>query len=317
MRKLRLASCSLRGSLHLAAQTSGQFEGTVSDQHGAVIPAPLSSSRMETAAGRKTSTLDNGGYRSCSCRQGHTAEVESGLPSSSTGSSTGQHAAEPGSEARDSVRWTKPSMSPPKRAAINTQNATIGNPFTETQIRQLPIQTRNVVDLLSLQPGVAPTGEVLGAEARSEQRHARWRRRERLAGSAILGWIPCSASRAARFVQEFRTTRCGAGRPIQGRSSGRQVAPCARRAARMTFMVRCMSSTGTSNGGRTDWFSNRAGIARENLCAISIGASVGGSYHPGPRLLLRQLGRTQGSYRRGHHVHGSVELFKQGIVQFR
>src|SRR5262249_57716759 len=46
---------------------------------------------------------------------------------------------------------------------INTENATIGNPFTETQVRQLPLQTRNVVELLSLQPGVTPTGEVIGA----------------------------------------------------------------------------------------------------------------------------------------------------------
>jgi hypothetical protein len=36
--------------------------------------------------------------------------------------------------------------------AINTQNATIGNPFTEQQIRQLPLQTRNVVELLILNP---------------------------------------------------------------------------------------------------------------------------------------------------------------------
>ena len=51
---------------------------------------------------------------------------------------------------------------------VNTQNASIGNPFTETQVRQLPLQTRNVVELLSLQPGVTPNGEVIGAQARSE-----------------------------------------------------------------------------------------------------------------------------------------------------
>ena len=46
---------------------------------------------------------------------------------------------------------------------INTTDAAMGNAFTQTQVRQLPLQTRNVVELLSLQPGVTPTGEVMGA----------------------------------------------------------------------------------------------------------------------------------------------------------
>src|SRR5450631_29120 len=46
---------------------------------------------------------------------------------------------------------------------INTTDASIGNAFSERQVRQLPLETRNVVELLSLQPGVTPTGEVLGA----------------------------------------------------------------------------------------------------------------------------------------------------------
>src|SRR5207253_7385574 len=48
-------------------------------------------------------------------------------------------------------------------ASINAVDATIGNAFNQTQVRQLPLQTRNVVELLSLQPGVTNTGEVLGA----------------------------------------------------------------------------------------------------------------------------------------------------------
>jgi hypothetical protein len=48
---------------------------------------------------------------------------------------------------------------------INTENATVGNPFTEKQIVELPLETRNVVALLSLEPGVASTGQVLGARS--------------------------------------------------------------------------------------------------------------------------------------------------------
>ena len=46
---------------------------------------------------------------------------------------------------------------------INTTDASLGNPFSELQVRQIPLQTRNVVELLSVQPGVTSNGEVLGA----------------------------------------------------------------------------------------------------------------------------------------------------------
>jgi carboxypeptidase family protein len=42
--------------------------------------------------------------------------------------------------------------------AINTQDATTGNPFDEKEVKQLPFLARNVVNLLTLQPGVVFTG---------------------------------------------------------------------------------------------------------------------------------------------------------------
>src|SRR5579862_5768547 len=41
---------------------------------------------------------------------------------------------------------------------INTTDASLGNAFNENQVKQLPLEGRNVPDLLSLQPGVAYTG---------------------------------------------------------------------------------------------------------------------------------------------------------------
>ena len=46
---------------------------------------------------------------------------------------------------------------------VNTVDGTLGNAFAQKQIQDLPLQTRNVVELLSIQPGVTQTGEVLGA----------------------------------------------------------------------------------------------------------------------------------------------------------
>lgn len=42
--------------------------------------------------------------------------------------------------------------------ALNLVDASIGNPFNETQVKQIPLEGRNVPDLLSLQAGVAYTG---------------------------------------------------------------------------------------------------------------------------------------------------------------
>jgi Carboxypeptidase regulatory-like domain len=48
---------------------------------------------------------------------------------------------------------------------VNTQDATLGNNFINQQITQLPLESRNLVDLLSLQPGSTREGYVTGARA--------------------------------------------------------------------------------------------------------------------------------------------------------
>ena len=42
--------------------------------------------------------------------------------------------------------------------ALNTQDATVGNAFDEREVKELPFLARNVVNLLTLQPGVVFTG---------------------------------------------------------------------------------------------------------------------------------------------------------------
>ena len=52
-------------------------------------------------------------------------------------------------------------------ALVNTQDASLGNNFGPAQILQLPLNARNVANLLSLQPAVTPGGYVAGG--RSDQ----------------------------------------------------------------------------------------------------------------------------------------------------
>jgi hypothetical protein len=112
---------------------------------------------------------------------------------------------------------------------INRTDATIGNTFDETQIRQLPIEGRNVVDLLSLQPGVVKTnvdyddlrsGAVNGA--RSDQSNVTLDGvdvNDQLGGFAFTSVAPVTLD----SVEEFRVITSNAN-ANQGRSSGAQVA---------------------------------------------------------------------------------------------
>ncbi|HVN18483.1 MAG TPA: carboxypeptidase-like regulatory domain-containing protein [Dongiaceae bacterium] len=77
--------------------------------------------------------------------------------------------------------------------ALNAVDASLGNSFGENQVKEVPIEARNVPELLSLQAGVTYTGHRLdlqdpsykdqdtrsgavnGAPQRSEQHHAGWR----------------------------------------------------------------------------------------------------------------------------------------------
>jgi hypothetical protein len=45
---------------------------------------------------------------------------------------------------------------------LNLVDASIGNSFDETQVKQIPLEGRSVPELLSLQAGVAYTGQSSG-----------------------------------------------------------------------------------------------------------------------------------------------------------
>jgi hypothetical protein len=156
-------------------------------------------------------------------------------------------------------------------AAVNTQNATMGSPFTETQVRQLPLQTRNVVELLALQPGVTSTGQVIGAKADQN--------------NVTLDGVDVNDSQGANgfnavlpipldSVQEFRTTVAGQGAD-QGRSAGGQVS-IATKSGSNAFHGSLYEFHRNVKTAANNWFSNRAGIARENLIRNQYGASLGG-----------------------------------------
>ena len=103
---------------------------------------------------------------------------------------------------------------------INTQDGSLGNNFVAHQITQLPLNARNVANLLSLQPGVTPTGYVTGG--RSDQSNMTLDGvdvNEQQTGEAFTPILRVTPD----TVEEFRVTTTNPN-ASEGRSSGAQVA---------------------------------------------------------------------------------------------
>lgn len=182
-------------------------------------------------------------------------------------------------------------------ASINTVDAAIGNAFNQSQVRALPLQTRNVVELLSLQPGVTPTGEVLGS--RRDQNNiildgadVNDNQNSGLGGlgtktnTALPGFNANGLDRNSGFnsvlpvpldsVQEFRVTVGGEG-ANQGRSSGGQVTLITKSGGNQ-FHGSGYEYNRNTLFSANDWFNNRAGVPRQTLNRNQFGASLGGRF---------------------------------------
>ena len=118
--------------------------------------------------------------------------------------------------------------------ALNSVDASIGDSFSETQVKQIPIEGRNVPDLLSLQAGVAYTGNRPDIDkntdtrngsvngARSDQSNISLDGvdvNDQANGYAFTSVLPTTLD----SVQEFRVTTTNYGAE-QGQGSGAQVA---------------------------------------------------------------------------------------------
>jgi hypothetical protein len=156
------------GSLFTAggasAQNTGLLRGDVTDPSGgAVVKATVSATDNATKAAHSTQTDSTGSYSFAQLTPGvytvkvtvqgfkaYVAEqvnVVVGMPT------TLNIQLKLGSVS-DQVIVTSP-VAP----VLNTTDATVGNPFTEKEVKDLPFLARNVINLLTLQPGVVFTGQ--------------------------------------------------------------------------------------------------------------------------------------------------------------
>lgn len=153
----------------------------------------------------------------------------------------------------------------------NVADSSIGTAISGEQIVTLPLNTRNVVDLLSVQPGVTQTGEVSGA--RRDQSNLTLDGidvNEQQTGQAftpVLRVTPDS-------VQEFRVTVSNP-TAIHGRSSGAQVS-LVTRSGTNEFHGSLYHFHRNTVTAANNFFNNRSGVDRPVLLRNLFGGSLGG-----------------------------------------
>ena len=195
---------------------------------------------------------------------------------------------------------------------LNTQDATIGNPFNSTQVTQLPTEARDVINLLTLQPGVTRFGFVAGG--RSDQ------------ANITLDGVDVNEAQTnnifspvlrlnAEAIEEFRVTTTNAN-SSQGRSSGAQISLVTKGGTnqfRGAIFLTGRRTAWTAN----DFFNNRAEVERPKFDRNIFGGAIGGA-------ILKNRAFFFYSYEGERTVRGETALrnvplpnLGQGIIRFR
>src|SRR5580692_3856773 len=163
-RALFVVSISIMCSSLLAfSQATTSLRGHVTDMSGAVVPGvQVKLTLTATGVTRQGVTDSSGEYQFLQLAPGQYALTVSGEGFTTT-EKTGMNLLV-GQPATMDVALTVASVtqqvivSTNVQPDLNTTDATLGNAFAEKQIQALPIEGRNVPDLLSLQPGVTYLG---------------------------------------------------------------------------------------------------------------------------------------------------------------
>ncbi|MDQ1471246.1 MAG: hypothetical protein QOJ99_2726, partial [Bryobacterales bacterium] len=220
-------------------------------------------------------------------------------------------------------------------AQLNTVDASVGNAFQQKQIESLPLQTRNVVQLLSLQPGVTQNGEVMGA--RRDQNNILLDgvdnndNQNPLSGqngsnpSSSNAGVASTTTATQGFnsslpvpldsVQEFRVTVAGQS-AFNGRSSGGQVSLVTKSGSNELHGSAYEYNRNTAYAAN-DWFSNRAGVPRAQLVRNQFGASLGGPVKKNRLFYFGNYERRIDASQRVQTRFVPSETLKAGKVMFK
>ncbi len=172
---------------------------------------------------------------------------------------------------------------------LNTTNATLGETMGSTQIQQLPLEARNVPNLLSLQPGVVYTGDRTDLYQYDTRGGAVNGERSDQNTISLDGVVVNDQFQNGPFttvlpvtpdsVQEFRVTTSNNGAE-SGRSAGAQI------------QMVTKGGTNQFHGGLYEY--NRSGIGEANDFFIKTSQALAGEPNKPPHLVRNIFGGSLG-----------------------
>jgi hypothetical protein len=279
-------------SASLFGQATTQLTGTVSDPAGAVVPG-ASVELVNSAAGtrRETTTDANGNYAFIQVQPGTYQVIAKAAGFAVlTVNNVRLEVSTPATlPIRLEIGSTTEAVTVSSDALqVNTTDATIGNSFGTKPILQLPFEGRNVVGLLSLQPGVTFAGEAVGTS--NTAANGAYRQGSVLGGKSDQANVTLDGvdvndqQRRDPFtsvlrltldsVQEFRVTTTNANAD-QGRSSGAQISLVTKGGGN-NFHGSAYWFLRNRETNANSFFNNLAGVPLAKLNRNIYGASIGG-----------------------------------------
>lgn len=163
IRNFVVLMCTLLAGFALRAQNVGSLRGQVSDPAGAsVIGAKVTATDASSGVTRTMVTGNDGGYNFEQLSPGtYRLEVlKDGFKGFVTSKVTVLVATPTTLDVHLELgSVTQRVIVESAALALNTQDATVGNAIGEQEVKDLPFLARNVVNLLTLQPGVVFTGQ--------------------------------------------------------------------------------------------------------------------------------------------------------------
>ena len=283
------AFCLLGLSVSSRAQATASLSGTVSDPQGGVLPGvTISVTNTATAVVRSViSNVDGtfqilqlapGKYNLRAEAQRFKSIVQEGVELLVNTPATLNLQFKGLGQLSETITVNE------QASQINTTDATIGNAFNETQVKQLPLEGRNVVGLLSLQPGVVFIGNVDPQGATTDYRNGSVNGGKSDQANVTLdgvdvndqqnGYAFTSVLRVTLdSVQEFRVTTSNPNAEL-GRSSGAQISLVTKTGSNDIHgsLYEYHRNTLTS---ANDFFNNAARVDRPPLIRNVFGASAG------------------------------------------
>ena len=273
------------------AQGTSTIRGEVKDSQGSVVAgASVTLIDPGTNTTRTTTTRESGAYSFDAVQPGdYRLEVEAKGFKKSVITDVHALVAKPTSiDVQLEIGSVAESVTVASGAAdvlVNREDATLGNNFVNKQITQLPLSARNVITLLTLQPGVTRGGSVTGA--RSDQssvtldgvdiNESQTNSIGAAQDNATTSQLPDSNTVLrlnSEAIEEFRVTTANAN-STQGRSSGAQVSIVSKSGTNEWHgsAFEFYRSKGLS---ANDFFNNRSNVEKPQLIRHAFNGSLSG-----------------------------------------